>query len=298
MLNSLRAPSAWAVRGVVWGLAVLLCGLAAPGGASPAAPTLRPVKYSGPHFRVSSFNLLGYGHTVRSRRYADGRTRMAYAVKILNRRDIDVVGFQEFQPEQRSKFMRLTGRQWAHYPGDALRNIDMNNSIAWRTGTWKLVEKHTIGIPYFGGEKVRMPYLLLRHRDSGRRVWFANFHNPADAHGNAERYRDAALRREIRLARRLHDTGIPVIFTGDMNEREEYFCRLTRHAPMKAAQGGSHGAASACRPPDWPTRRPGVEYIFGSTQLHFSNYQRRTGRLVSKTTDHPVILADVTLPRR
>ncbi|MEZ5191991.1 MAG: hypothetical protein R2734_05465 [Nocardioides sp.] len=35
-----------------------------------------------------------------------------------------------------------------------------------------------------------MPYVLLQHKVTGRGVWFFNTHNPADAHGNAQRWRD------------------------------------------------------------------------------------------------------------
>ena len=59
----------------------------------------------------------------------------------------------------------------------------MANTIAWQRSTWQLVEARTIQIPYFHGNLIRMPYVLLRNRLTGREAWFYNSHNPADAHG-------------------------------------------------------------------------------------------------------------------
>ena len=116
--------------------------------------------------------------------------------------------------------------------------------------------------------------------------------------GEAER--TEATTREIALANRLLvETHHSVFITGDMNEREEYFCGFTKRAPMmKAAQGGQYTKGRKCRPPKRPTRRPGIDWIFGSKNIRFDNYQRRTGRLVSKITDHPVIFVDVEFKKK
>ncbi|MDX6324742.1 MAG: hypothetical protein QOK15_1096, partial [Nocardioidaceae bacterium] len=146
-------------------------------------------------FRVASFNLLGYSHTGKHGRdgFTDGRTRMGYANRFLNYWGIDVVGFQEFQPEQRATFMSLTGSSWENFPGDTMSRIDMHNSLSWRTAAWQAIEKHTIKIPYFDGEPVDMPYVLLKNIATGRLVWFANFHNPASVYGPAQKWRTEAM---------------------------------------------------------------------------------------------------------
>jgi endonuclease/exonuclease/phosphatase family metal-dependent hydrolase len=275
-------------------LAALVGATALSGSAD--ASTAQRRRTNQPLFRVATFNLLGFKHTVPggdAKGFADGRTRMGYAVSFLNKWGVDVVGFQEFQPEQRDRFMALTGRSWDHFPGDTMSRIDMHNSIAWRTAEWQPIQKETIKIPYFDGELVDMPYVLLRNLATGRLVWFANFHNPASVRGPAQKWRTEAMRREVALANTLDATGIPVVFTGDMNENIEYFCGMTTGAPMKAAAGGSFGTRSCS---DYPPRPMGIDWIFGSLNLTFSHYSRREGRLVQKTTDHPVPFADVTLP--
>jgi hypothetical protein len=76
---------------------------------------------------------------------------------------------------------------------------------------------------------------------------------------------------------------------GDFNEREEAFCAVTRSAPAVAANGGSAG------PPCVPPATTGIDWIFGTKNIAFSNYRRLRGGLISQATDHPVIVADAEL---
>ena len=248
-------------------------------------------------FRISSFNILGYGHTAPNgnrKGWADGRTRMRLQIDLLTGHDIDIVGFQEFQPEQFQVFTEEVGTEWGVYPGDKLARAAMHNSIAWRKDTWRLVQPGYIAIPYFGGTKIRMPVILLRHAETGQEAYFGNFHNPANARGNAERWRDQATNLQIGMANRLRtETGLPVFITGDMNEKAEYFCRLTRGAPMVAANGGSNDS-SGCRVP-MPTQ---VDWIFGPVETSFSDYLADRSAAVRKTTDHPMVIAEALLPPR
>jgi endonuclease/exonuclease/phosphatase family metal-dependent hydrolase len=249
-------------------------------------------------FRVSSFNILGWSHTEsggKRARMASGETRMGWTTKLLADNRVEVVGMQEMQPRQLTRFRELQGESWDLYPADALNRIDMHNSIAWRTDTWELVEANTIAIPYFHGAKVQMPYLLLRHLDTDRLVWFANFHNPANTRhsGDSTRWRAQARILQVGLANKIWESGVPLIFTGDMNETKPYFCALTTQAPMKSASGGSWGT-SKCDPPD----RMKIDWIFGSNDVRFTNYRVKDGTLVDKASDHPMILADVTVSSR
>ncbi len=248
-------------------------------------------------FRISSFNILGYGHTKpggNRKGWADGRTRMRWQIELLTGHDIDIVGFQEFQPEQFQVFTEEVGSEWGVYPGDKLARAAMHNSIAWRKDTWRLVQSGNLPIPYFGGVKIRMPVILLEHVETGQQAWFGNFHNPANARGNAERWRDEATNLQIAMANRKRtETGLPVFITGDMNEKAEYFCRMTRSAPMIAADGGSNDAGG-CRPPA-PTQ---VDWIFGPVETAFSGYLADRSAEVRKTTDHPMVIAEAMLPPR
>ena len=176
----------------------------------------------------------------------------------MNARGVDVVGFQEMQRDQFRTFLGATGGGFAVHPGESAGPLGIENSLAWRRSEWTALSLNTIQIPYFDGRLRPMPYVLLQHNLTGRKAWFANFHNPASnsRRGNNDGHRWRAMTLEIELANRLwNETGYPVFITGDMNEREVYFCNMTGRAPMIAANGGSN--AGSCNPPGTRCRSTG-----------------------------------------
>ncbi len=239
-------------------------------------------------FRVSTLNLLGDSHTAKGGNrpgWASGSTRMGWAVQLLTGAGVQVAGLQELQSPQLAVLQRQLP-SWGVYPGASLGRAAMADSITWSGAVWTLVQAHTIDVPYFRGARVPMPYVQLQHTGTGQLVWFANFHNPADAHGPAQRFRDEARAIETNLVNELMSDGTPVILTGDMNDREEYFCPLTAASTMHAANGGSTG--SGCAPPD----QMDVDWIFGDGSITFPSFHRVTDGLVRRTTDHPFVWAD------
>jgi hypothetical protein len=137
-----------------------------------------------------------------------------------------------------------------------------------------------------------MPYVLLRNLTTGQQVWFANFHNPADAHGPAQGARDAAMSMEVNLFNQLRaDTGLPVVSTGDFNEREVVMCRFATGAAMHSADGG-YADAAGCHP---PAQMRWVDWIFGTDDITFSNYLGDRSAYVSRTSDHPLVRADALI---
>ena len=250
-------------------------------------------------FRIASFNVLGHSHTKpggnKCCRWASSTSRMGWTVQLLRGNNISVVGLQEYEPQQHGTFGRLTGGGWGVYPGLQIGNKGVRNSIAWNSAVWELVEGHTIPIPYFHGNLVPMPYVLLEHRETGRLAWFINIHNPASVRGPAQHWRDIATQKEIDLMNDLqapqstNQLGIPTFLMGDFNEKAEAFCRVTAGANAQAANGGT---ASPCRLP----ANHGIDWIFGSTPgVTFSGYVRMNGGLVSRSSDHPFIFSNVAL---
>jgi len=250
-------------------------------------------------FRIASFNVLGFSHTKpggnKCCRWAGGVTRMSWALQLIRSNGFSVVGFQELEKEQHNAFMSMTDGSWAAYPGMHLGNNPVRNSIAWNVNVFELVEAHTIGIPYFHGKLVPMPYVLLKHKETGRLAWFINIHNPASVRGPAQHWRDVATSREVALMNDLQapqsygQAGIPTFLTGDFNEKGEAFCRVTAGANAQAANGGN---GSPCQLP----AKTGIDWIFGSTPgVSFSGYVRLDGGLVARATDHPLVFSDVTL---
>lgn len=242
-------------------------------------------------FRVASYNVLGDSHTGPGGNkpgFPDGSARMNMAIAALRNNDIDVVGFQEFEQSQYNMFSARAG-EYSMYPGMALGNKSVRFNIAWRTSVWTFVDAHTLSIPYAGGSRIAMPVVLLQSNATGRRAWFANFHNPADTPnlGNNSRWRAEAAGIEVSHLTELHQSdGYPVIATGDYNEREEIFCRFTAGGVFSAAAGGS--SSGGCAPPD----RMEVDWIFGSTGVAFSSYAvTDTG----KASDHSLVHSTATL---
>ena len=243
---------------------------------------------------MATFNLLGSSHTRHSGKEpgkASGPQRLSGALQILDQHQVTVVGLQEFQTDQRRAF-QSRAQGWAMYPGLTMRGGDGENSIAWRTSVWEMVKPATVAIPYFRGNARQMPSVLLRNKQTGVQAYFSNFHNPADTavFRNQGRFREAATAREIELFKAIAKTGVPQFVTGDMNMRDEYFCRVTGATGLIAAAGGSNRNGSCLVPR--PTQ---IDWIFGSPGVVFSNYTIDRSALVRRTTDHPIVATQVTV---
>jgi hypothetical protein len=259
-----------------------------PTAARPQPIALPPVA----SFTMATFNLLGSSHSQRggsASRFAPGTQRLNGALQILAEHQISVVGFQEFQPNQRAAF-QSRAKGWEMYPGLSMGRRAGENSVAWRSDTWEMVRPGLIPIPYFNGRIRPMPYVLLRNKQTGVQAYFSTFHNPYNIGGNMSRYRAEGTRREAKLFNQLETTGIPQFVTGDMNERDVYFCRITDATPLQAAAGGRNEGGH-CSPPQ-PTQ---IDWIFGSPGVQFQNYTIDRSPLVRRTTDHPVVVTNVTI---
>ncbi len=244
-------------------------------------------------FTVSSFNVLGHSHTApggNKPRFTASAARMGWQVSLLRSHDVSVAGLQEFQAPQFHTFTRMTGGSYGAFPGLGMGPGPVQNSIVWRTADWALVEAGTTPIPYFR-KAMPMPHVLLRHVQTGREVWFANYHNPASTHGPAEGKRDAARAIQIGLFNRLRADGTPVVVTGDMNEKTDYLCPVASQANMHSADGG-YADSSGCHPPG----RSNIDWILGTDTVDFSGFVADRGPLVNRSTDHPMIRSVASLP--
>ena len=246
--------------------------------------------------RLSSFNVLGAGHTApggNKTGYATGDQRMKWAVQLIQKYSLDVIGMQEFQPIQYDTFEQLVGDQFGVYPGNQLTRAAMANSIAWRLSKWQLVEARTVRIPYFDGNMIKMPYVLLRNVETGREAWFFNTHNPADARGPAQKWRNQGFKIERNLVRNLRSTypDVPVLVTGDKNDTYKYFCPQKRLTELQSANGAT-ATSSTCTLPQPRI----VDWVMGTGDVQFSGYQALRTWLVKKVTDHHLVYSDAYIP--
>jgi endonuclease/exonuclease/phosphatase family metal-dependent hydrolase len=242
--------------------------------------------------RIATFNILGASHTTKPASGFDTyEPRMRRTVRLIERRGFDIVGLQEYQTPQHELFLKRTAGAWGVYPGLQEGRRPVQNSIVWRKSEWRLVEKHLYEIPYFNGTMVPQPYVRLQHTD-GHEVWVVNTHNPADARGPAQKWRDQAVAIQADLANELRATGVPVFVVGDFNDRDEAFCDLTGLAPHLTAANGGGWRNQVCDPPP----RSRIDWIFLSKILDVLAYREIPREELTHITDHNVIYADVAVP--
>jgi hypothetical protein len=304
-----RRPTVVRSRGRLWSISALVVGTLVAGTALAVAGTDRksdeygemgasPVPVvgtvSGPtSFRVSSFNVLGYDHTAKGgqkKGFADGAVRMKWGVQLLKSHQVDVVGLQEFQPQQYDKWVKRASGLYDIFPGYVDTIGFLRNSIAWRKDKFRMVSNSWLKLPYFHGDVLRMPVVLLQSLQTGQQIYFINFQNPADVRGNAMKWRLIGQRLQIALVNQLKASNrLPIVWTGDMNAKRQVFCRVTMQAGMVSASGG-YRSPTTCQAPKGMV----VDWIFGS-QVQFSNYLQDRSRKVARTTDHHLLVADAVV---
>lgn len=249
------------------------------GHASPLGGGPLPQGYNQPggksSFNIASFNVLGSSHTAAGGNkpgMASGVERMRGAVAAMKKNDVDIAGLQEFQGDQQKAFRKLA-------PGYGMAG-EGDNAIVWNKSRFQLVEKREFTIPYFEGHPRKMPVVLLQDKQSGKRMWVVNVHNPADtkAHPHNAANRARAINIEQNLLQQLQATGLPVIFLGDLNDRSTQ--GDMRQAGMSAAL--PNGAKS---PVDW---------IYGSRGVQFSNYTADRS-VLHGTSDHALVVSQATI---
>ena len=260
-------------------------------------------------WRMATFNVLGSGHTdgpgADTTGYPSAKVRMGNTVEILKREGLSIVGFQEMRLDQYDEFNDLTGTGWDVWPERptnttvfAQRHIA--NTLAWRTSTWKAVRQEYAQIRYINDEStVNYPVVWLKNRVTGQTVIAANFHNVSDKFtdeiaGGSVKRRAEEVGDEIALANRLRaeNPDVPILFSGDFNERETFFCRIAAATALRAANGG-WATSTGCQPPSAPLP---VDWLLGTTPATFSGWTRLRDSLVKQTTDHPVVIAQVAVP--
>ena len=235
-------------------------------------------------FRIGTLNVLGSQHTRGVGGYAPGPMRTARASGLIRARGVDLLGLQEVQGDQ----LAVLQRQLAGYtiwPGRALGGNGIRLQIAFRSDLFELVDTGSL-MTRFDFRYRPLPYVLLRDRATGGEFWVVDIHNSPRTQ---EAARDAATAAEIALFHRLRATGRPVLVTGDMNEKAEWFCKVAVGAGMVAANGGS--GTGGCVLPPGPLR---IDWIMGGGGVDFDGYMQ-DGASLAGISDHYFVHATVTV---
>lgn len=239
-------------------------------------------------FRVASLNILGSHHTLRSRIWQPGPVRARLARGWLESERVSVVGIQEAQVDQ----MRVLTRRgrWQAFPDPrSAKNTETAQSVAWRRGHWELVKAGTFSIRFHLDQVRKQPMVQLRNRRTGRLLWVVTAHLTTGTSPRAVAERRAGTHRLVAHVNRLRRTGVPVVVTGDMNSRAEFFCDFSAGTGLRSPAGGVHDGQT-CTPP-WPMR---IDWIFGTPQ--WSQFRYADGGVLDEVTDHDVPVAWATLP--
>jgi hypothetical protein len=233
---------------------------------------------------VGTFNVLGSQHTAPGgdrQRFPPASVRSPKAAALMLKHNVDIIGTQELQADQLQSITSRTGL--AAWPGLAWGSAETDNSVLYNPDRFELVSGSKFIIPFMGRPRPQ-PILRLREKATGGELYVVNTHPSAhDGRYLTERRRGQATL--VSIVNQLKSTGLPVLVTGDMNDREEFYCRVVPPAGLTAANGGSY--ADGCHPPPSPTP---VDWVVGSG-VTWSGYWRDTSSTTSRISDHIMVSA-------
>ncbi|WP_182523995.1 endonuclease/exonuclease/phosphatase family protein [Nocardioides dongkuii] len=232
--------------------------------------------------RVGSFNILGSQHTApggtKGGGWPSGAARLPGTIERIRAHRVSVVGLQEAQPEQLAGI--VTGTGFAVYPGPDANPLDRVNSIIYDPAVWEAVSATTF--PMSNGTGYRpQPVLRLRHIATGREAYFINAHPPAGHDRATVAKRIESMGRIVSVVNGLKPEGLPIIITGDMNDREPFLQRVVRPAGLVPS-----------------LVQPGpisVDWVVGTPDVTFSEYTRDTSTVSRRISDHFFIAATATI---
>lgn len=242
-------------------------------------------------FKLATFNILGSQHTAGSSRWKPGHIRARIAARMIRERGIDLIGMQEVQADQLAMLQKKLDGQYGIWPGTELGNSGLRLQIAWNSQRFSMIKNGYIITPFYRQERP-LPWVLLRDRATGRALYVVDVHNSP---GQMEAERDVATNMEIKLIKQLRRTKRSVFVVGDMNEKEEWFCKVVGRTPLEAANGGSAASQKDCQPP--PGYLP-VDWIMGKGPMRFEDYGWDEDAQVRKTSDHRLVHVKVAMRPR
>lgn len=239
-------------------------------------------------FTLGTFNVLGSQHSTPSGdhpRFPAASRRSAEAAGLLRAHGIDVLGTQELQPDQLNALQRYTGM--AAYPGYAFGADNTDNSILYDTSRFEFVSGTSFPITFMHAVRPQT-VLKLRERSTGREMYFVNMH------ASAGEGRYAVSRRNGHYAavaeiNKLKQEGLPVFLTGDMNDREEFYCRVVPPTGLVAAVGGN--VSGGCH----PAPHLAVDWVLGTPGTTFTHYWEDRSPVFRKISDHFMVSAVATV---
>ena len=231
---------------------------------------------------IGTFNVLGSQHTAPGgdrRRYPPASVRTPGAAGLVAAHGIDVLGTQELQGDQLAGLTSRTGL--TAWPGTAWGSAETDNSILYDDGRFDYVEGTSFTVTFMGRPRPS-PILKLRESATGREFYVVNTHLSAGG-GRYATERRNGMATLVRVMTDLKATGLPVLLTGDMNDREPFYCNVVGPAGLVNSNGGGAG----CAP---PAGQIPVDWVVGSG-ITWSGYWRDTSSTSRRISDHIFVSA-------
>ena len=155
--------------------------------------------------RVLVMNIQGASHA------KDYVYRMRLFSRLLAfRRWPNLLLLSECQPPQQ----KLLPSRYAYFAGKG----GWSDVVAWKRHLYDVVSERTYRIPYLDGAH-NVPYVLLRHKKTGRYIWLFPVHLPPtmDGYDQEDRRVGARILFEA-VATALESFDAPVLIGGDFND--------------------------------------------------------------------------------
>ncbi|TWG95128.1 Endonuclease/Exonuclease/phosphatase family protein [Nocardioides sp. J9] len=234
-------------------------------------------------FGIATFNVLASKHTDGGARssWPGSGWRTPQAAAYIRSSGVSVVGLQEVKSGQLSGLTSSLGFQ--AWPAGS----DPDNSVIWDPAVFELVSGDAFYIKFMHGTRMQ-PIVRLRHKKTNLEFYFLNMHASAGGGPHAAS-RAAGHNTAVATVNRLKAEGIPIFLTGDMNDREAFFCRVLPPTGMVAAVGGS--TAGGCRPPG---QMP-VDWIVATPDVSFSGFVNDKSTVARRVSDHHYVWATATV---
>ena len=134
----------------------------------------------------------------------------------------------------------------AAYPGFAWGTKETDNSILWDPGVFEMVSGSKFTITFVDRPRPQ-PIVRLRHLATGRELYVVNTH-PSPGDGRYLTQRRNAQATLVSVVNNLRSTGLPVLVTGDMNDRGEFYCRVVPRPGWSPPTGAATARAASRRP--------------------------------------------------
>ena len=242
-------------------------------------------------FNVATFNLLGNSHTNGRGGFRSGTSRMKGARAYLKKHNVTLAGAQELERKQAAAFLKQTRGKWGMVgaPSRSGKSTDTRNSVIYKKSRFTVAKASYVPITYFHGKRVNVPLVKLKSKTSRKTFWILNTHNPADMRGSNRKWRAVSVSRQLKRIHRLESRGKTVLYVGDMNAKQEFFCRATRSGVLKSASGGSSG--KRCRYP----KANGIDWVLGTKDVQFRKWRSDKSTRAKGVSDHPIVVAQATL---